>query len=162
MKKLVLFLTVFFAISCSEIDFVYKDNINLVNPLYEKTSINISGVDLKYINSYVPMFFGKNKENIFDLSINIEENKTKRSIETNQTTSNLRYELRFSYTLKSNVKDCVTYKKEIVSYFSIIPKSDGYNYGTDASLEKKYELAIIDNFNEFVSFLSRTNINNCT
>ena len=162
MKKLVLFLTVFLAISCSEIDFVYKDNINLVNPLYEKTSINISGVDLKYINSYVPMFFGKNKENIFDLSINIEENKTKRSIETNQTTSNLRYELRFSYTLKSNVKDCVTYKKEIVSYFSIIPKSDGYNYGTDASLEKKYELAIIDNFNEFVSFLSRTNINNCT
>ncbi len=162
MKKLVLFLTVFFAISCSEIDFVYKDNINLVNPLYEKTSINISGVDLKYINSYVPMFFGKNKENVFDLSINIEENKTKRSIETNQTTSNLRYELRFSYKLRSNVKDCVTYKKEIVSYFSIIPKSDGYNYGTDASLEKKYELAIIDNFNEFVSFLSRTNINNCT
>tara|TARA_B100000989_G_C19460226_1_gene435873 strand:+ start:611 stop:1099 length:489 start_codon:yes stop_codon:yes gene_type:complete len=162
MKKLAVFLTVFFANSCSEIDFVYKDNINLVNPLYEKASINISGVDLKYINSYVPMFFGKNKENVFGLSINIEENKTKRSIEKNQTTSNLRYELKFSYTLKSNVKDCVTLKKEIVSYFSIIPKSDGYNYGTDASLEKKYELAIIDNFNEFISFLSRININNCT
>ena len=52
-------------------------------------------------------------------------------------------------------------KKEIVSYFSIIPKSAGYNYGTDASLEKKYELAIIDNLNQFVSFLSSIDINKC-
>ena len=53
------------------------------------------------------------------------------------------------------------YEKEILSYFSITPKSDGYNYGTDASLEKKYELAIKDNLNQFLSFLQNIEINNC-
>ena len=45
----------------------------------------------------------------------VKENKTKRSVETNQTASNLRYEIRFFYTLKLNAKDCVTYKKELSS-----------------------------------------------
>ena len=107
------------------------------------------------------MFFGDNKENVFNLLINIEEKKTKRSVETNQATSNLRYELRFFYTLILNKDSCVTYEKEITSYFSIIPKSSGYNYGTDSSLEKKYELAISDNLNQFVSILSDKSIYDC-
>ena len=107
------------------------------------------------------MIFGENKENSFTLSINIEEKKTKRSVESNQATSNLRYELKFNYSVTSNIKNCVTYEKEILSYFSIIPKSEGYNYGADSSLEKKYELAINDNLNQFVSFLSDININIC-
>ena len=130
----------FLFLSCSQVEFVYKDSKNLINPLYEKTNISTSGLDLNYINSYLPMFFGENKENKFSLSINIEEKKTKRSVETNQATTNLRYQLKFSYVLTSVSKDCLTYKKEILSFFSIIPKSDGYNYGTDASLEKRYEI----------------------
>ena len=151
----------FLFLSCSQVEFVYKDSKNLINPLYEKTKISTSGLDLNYINSYLPMFFGENKENKFSLSINIEESKTKRSVETNQATTNLRYQLKFSYVLTSVSKDCLTYKKEILSFFSIIPKSDGYNYGTDASLEKRYELAITDNLNQFVSFLSNVEIDNC-
>ena len=151
----------FLFLSCSQVEFVYKDSKNLINPLYEKTNISTSGLDLNYINSYLPMFFGENKENKFSLSINIEEKKTKRSVETNQATTNLRYQLKFSYVLTSVSKDCLTYKKEILSFFSIIPKSDGYNYGTDASLEKRYELAITDNLNQFVSFLSNVEIDNC-
>ena len=113
------------------------------------------------MNSYVPMFFGEGDEHTYSLQIKIDEKKTKRSVETNQATSNLRYELRFYYTLTSIKKDCITYKKEIVSYFSIIPKSSGYNYGTDSSLEKKYELAIANNLNQFVSILSDINIDSC-
>jgi hypothetical protein len=82
-------------------------------------------------------------------------------VETNQATSNLRYELRFYYTLTSIKKECIIYEKEIVSYFSIIPRSSGYNYGTDASLEKKYELVVEDNLNQFVSILSDINTDNC-
>ena len=107
------------------------------------------------------MLFGKNKEPIFSLLINIKEKKTKRSVETNQAISNIRYELRFVYTLTFNKKNCVTYKKEILSNFSIIPKSAGFNYGTDASLEKKYELVTTDNLNEFISFLSDVEIEDC-
>ena len=161
MKK-ILFISLFFTIiSCSNIEFVYKEKGNLINPLYEKTSVVSSGVDLVFIQSYIPTVFGGVKEKDFNLLINIEEKKIKRSVETNQATSNLKYELRFTYTLESINKNCITYKKEILSFFSIIPKSSGYNYGTDASLEKKYELAIIENLNQFVSFLSGVDINNC-
>lgn len=148
--------------SCNQIDFIYKENINITNPLYEKTEVDISGVDLIFLNSYTPMLFGKNKSNVFKLLINIEEKKIKRAVETNQAASNLRYELRFKYTLISNKEDCVLYNKEILSYFSIIPKSAGYNYGTDASLEKKYELVITENLNQFISFASGINLNNCS
>ena len=161
MKK-IFFISLFFTIiSCSNIEFVYKEKGNLINPLYEKTNVVTSGVDLVFIQSYLPTVFGDVMEKDFNLLIDIEEKKTKRSVETNQATSNLRYELRFTYTLESVNKNCITYKKEILSFFSIIPKSSGYNYGTDASLEKKYELAIIENLNQFVSFLSGVDINNC-
>ena len=161
MKK-ILFISLFFTIiSCGNIEFVYKEKGNLINPLYEKTSVVSSGVDLVFIQSYIPTVFGSVKEKDFNLLINIEEKKIKRSVETNQATSNLRYELRFTYTLESINKNCITYKKEILSFFSIIPKSSGYNYGTDTSLEKKYELAIIENLNQFVSFLSGADISNC-
>ena len=161
MKKLFYLFLFIFIISCSNLEFVYKNNKNPKNPLYEKTKVNTSGLNLTYLDSFLPMLFGEDKKNDFNLLINVKEKKIKRSVKTNQVTSNLRYELRFSYTLISNTKGCITYKKEILSYFSIIPKSDGYNYGTDASLEKKYELAIADNLNQFVSFLSGLDINNC-
>ena len=162
MIKLLPILFFYFLISCHNIDFVYKNKKNVVNPLYQKTEVNTSGVDLNFTNSYLPMFFGENNENIYNLLIDIKEEKTKRSVETNQATSNLRFELRFNYILISNKKDCITFEKEMVSYFSIIPKSAGYNYGTDASLEKKYELAITENLDQFVSLLSDVDIDNCS
>ncbi len=148
-------------VSCSNVDFIYKDNSNLVNPLYERTLVKTSGLDLNYINSYIPVLFGKNKDNDFELLINVEEKKIKRSVETNQAASNLRYELKFKYTLVLREQSCVAYKKEIYSNFSIIPKSAGFNFGTDTSLEKKYQSAITNNLNQFVSLLSVVNIDNC-
>ena len=59
MKSLFYLLLFIFLISCSKIDFVYEDNKNLTNPLYEKTIINTSGLNLTYLDSYLPMFFGK-------------------------------------------------------------------------------------------------------
>jgi len=162
MKK-IFFITLFiFAISCGDIEFVYKQNKNLMNPLYEKTKVSTSGYNINYMNSYLPMFFGNNKDNHFNLSIEIEQNKTKSSVETNQAVSKLRYELKFIYTLGLIDKNCVTFNKELISYFSIIPKSSGYNYGTDSSLEKKYELAITENLNRFVSIITDKDLNSCS
>ena len=59
-------------------------------------------------------------------------------------------------------KNCVTFDKELVSHFSIIPKSEGYNYGTDSSLEKKYQLAITENLNRFVSIITDKDLSNCS
>ena len=161
MKKLIGAFVFLFITSCSNIEFVYNENSNVINPIYGKTKVNVSGADLVFINSYIPMLFGNYRSQSYDLQIVIKEKKTKRSIEANQAASNLRYELRFFYTLLSKKQECVLYEKEIVSYFTIIPKSAGYNYGTDSSLEKKYELAIIDNLNQFISFLTSVDINNC-
>ena len=161
MKKLLIIFIFILTSSCGNIDFTYKNNGNLTNPLYQKTNIATSGVSLAYISSYMPLVFGENRENIYNLEIEIIENKTKSSVEKNQATSNLRYELRFKYTLVSIEKNCATYEKEILSFFTIIPKSEGYNYGTDASLEKKYELVIVDNLSQFISFLTAKDINIC-
>ena len=161
MKRL-FFVTLFiFIISCGDIDFVYKEDRNLINPLYEKTEVSTSGLDINFINSYLPMFFGNKKENRFSLSIEIEQNKIKRSVEKNQATSKLKYELKFIYTLVLNKKNCVIFDKELISHFSIIPKSSGYNYGTDSSLEKKYQLAITENLNRFVSIIADRDLNSC-
>ena len=161
MKKLLSIIYVFIVASCSNVNFIYNDDENLVNPLYEKTVVSTSGEELVFINSYVPMIFGKAKEESYKLLIYIEEKKTKLSVETNQATSNLRHELRFKYSLHIIKKDCVAFEKTVVSNFTIIPKSAGYNFGTDASLEKKYELAITSNLNQFLSYISGDNINDC-
>ena len=161
MKKFFFIFLFYFVISCGGVEFIYKDEKNLTNPIYQKTKVITSGINLSFMNSYLPMLFGESDEHTYNLQININEKKTKRSVETNQATSNLRYELRFDYTLTSIKKDCLIYKKEIISYFSIIPKSSGYNYGTDTSLEKKYELVIKDNLNQFVSILSDISLDNC-
>ena len=161
MKKFFFIFLFYFVISCGGVEFIYKDEKNLTNPIYQKTKVITSGINLSFMNSYLPMLFGESDDHTYNLQININEKKTKRSVETNQATSNLRYELRFDYTLTSIKKDCLIYKKEIISYFSIIPKSSGYNYGTDTSLEKKYELVIKDNLNQFVSILSDISLDNC-
>ena len=57
--------------------------------------------------------------------------------------------------------DFSTHNKEILSTFSILPKSAGYNYGTDASLERKYELAVADNINRFIALVSNNDISKC-
>ena len=64
--------------SCSGVEFVYKENTNLGNPIYNKTEIILSGLDLDFTNSYLPLLFGNNKKNGFMLMIDIEEKKTKR------------------------------------------------------------------------------------
>ena len=161
-KFCLIIISLFFIISCSELEFVYKDEIDVFNPLYKKTDVNISGLDLPFMKSYIPGKFGNKKNSDFDLLINVEEEKTKRSVESNQATSNLRYELIFNYTLRSNLKKCVTLKKKIKTSFSIIPKSSGYNFGTDISLDKKYELSVTENIDRFISSLSEININSCS
>ena len=66
-----------FLSSCSGVDFVYNNNQNITNPLYQKTKVTSTGVDINFFNSYVPMFFGENRENLYNLIIKIEEKKLK-------------------------------------------------------------------------------------
>ena len=46
MKKLFLISIFVFIISCGDIDFIYKEDKNLINPLYEKTEVITSGFNI--------------------------------------------------------------------------------------------------------------------
>ena len=53
--------------SNSKSHLLIKDSKNIINPLYEKTRISTSGVELSYINSYLTMFFGEKSRRRFML-----------------------------------------------------------------------------------------------
>ena len=160
--KSLLFFFIFFIVSCGGVNFVYKDNINLNNPIYNKTLVSFSGKTFPEFYRYASLYFGNNKENVYSLKINIEEEKIKRSVQTNQAISKMDYELSFDYELFSEVEKCIIYKKNIVSRFSFEPKSSGYNFGSDQSLEKLYEIATKENFKRFVDFYVNDRNTSCS
>ena len=77
MKKIFFISLFFIIISCSNIEFTYTDKEDTINPLYEKTNISTSGIDLVYLQSYLPTVFGNIKKSDFNLLISIEEKKPK-------------------------------------------------------------------------------------
>ena len=64
------------------------------------------------------------------------------------------YNLEFFYSLRDLNKNCVVYEKSLFSNFSYVPKSEGYNFGSDESLDQMYKLATKENIERFVRFIS--------
>tara|TARA_B100000886_G_scaffold257697_1_gene182758 strand:- start:798 stop:1301 length:504 start_codon:yes stop_codon:yes gene_type:complete len=159
--KILFFIPVLLIYGCGQLDFVYKIDENINNPLYNKTKVEFTGFDLPILKRYSSSYFGKSDKLNYKLNIDVVENKKNISVKTNQAVSKLRYELNLSYRLKSLKKNCLIYQKTIISNFTTTPKSSGYNFGSDRSLDKKYELAISDNFTQFISFISDADMSNC-
>ena len=153
-RRLTVLLFLFFTISCGGIDFVYNNSKNLSNPIYNKTDFEFSGKELSSMYRYSSRYFGNSKNPEYILKVFIEEEKTKRSVQTNQAVSKLDYELNFIFQINSTVKKCLVYEKNIISRFSYVPKSSGYNFGSDQSLQKLYELAIKESLEELIKFIS--------
>ena len=162
MFRLTIFISVFlFLISCQSINFTYKENTNLINPIYNKTLVRFSGIEIPAIYGYSTRYFRNNIDGSYELIINIEEKKDKRAVQTNQAISKLDYEIRFNYALSDVVKKCVVYTETITSRFSYEPKSSGYNFGSDQSLKKLYELSSKNNLQQFISNIQNNDITNC-
>ena len=148
-------------LSCNNLDFVYKDNINLTNPVYKKTSINLSGINIPSFYGLALRYLGKDKEKLYRLTIEINEEKIKRSVESNQAVSKLDYNLTFAYELVNIEKNCLVFEKDIPSSFTFEPRSSGYNFGSDQSLEKMYELAIKESLEKLIKFISAIDVFVC-
>jgi len=148
-------------LSCNNLDFVYKDNINLTNPVYKKTSINLSGINIPSFYGLALRYLGQDKEKIYRLTIDINEEKIKRSVESNQAVSKLDYNLTFAYELVNIEKNCLVFEKDIPSSFTFEPRSSGYNFGSDQSLKDLYETAGKYNLQQFIGYISNTNLTNC-
>ncbi len=157
----ILLFILFFVVSCGQFNFVYKDPVNLISPIYGKTNFSISGNEKTNIKRYLIQYLGESSDPQFFLDLTVTEKKTKRSVQVNQAIAKLDYSLELSYYLTNNTINCPVYSKNITSRFSYVPKSSGYNYGSDQSLTKLYELAYKKNLEDFMRFVSESNISNC-
>ncbi len=157
-----LFISFLFVLtSCSDIEFLYGDTKNLTNPLYKNVSYKFEGNNIPGLYVQASRYLGVSESPMFELKIQIKENKTKRSVESNQAIAKMDYELEYFFTLKKLNEDCDIYNKKIFSRFSYVPKSSGYNYGSDESLEKMYELASKNSLEKFVNNVSDINLTVC-
>ena len=161
LKFYILFLLIFFLLSCSELEFVYNELESPKNPIYEKTSFRISGKDVPEMYNNTLKVLGESDNPSYALEIFINETKTKRSVQTNQAVSKLDYELKFNYSLFNIKKNCNVFDMDVFSRFSYAPKSSGYNFGSDQSLDKMYSVSGKEGLNEFLNSIYNRNLNSC-
>ena len=151
---ILLILMLCFLLACSNIEFSYnKDELN--NQLYNKTNINITGDEIPFLNTIVLSKFGISQNEFLDLEINISEKKTKIVIKTNQVSTRINYEIVINYILSNQSKKCTVLTKKQYSRFSFIPKSEGYNFGSDKFLDNLYIRNIEDNIDQFLDSLEK-------
>lgn len=160
-KKYINLFIVLFLYSCGQVEFVYKDETEIQNPLYKKTEVLFTGKDISSLYKYSSIYFEEVTDYRFDLSININEEKTKRSVQTNQAVEKLDYRLTFKYNLFNRKENCTVYRENIISSFTFEPKSSGYNFGSDQSLKKQYELSVNSNFEKFINSIDNINLATC-
>ena len=152
---------ILFVLSCSKIEFVYKNDIDTNKDIYNKTSVVISGIDIPSLYGHSLRYLGNDDKGLYLIKINIDEKKIKRSVQSNQAISKLDYKLFFKYELSNVEKQCVIYEKEIITRFTFEPQSSGYNFGSDESLDKQYETSARDSLQQFINYLSGIDLNYC-
>ena len=160
-KYIIQILFTFILTGCGQIDFVYKEKKDITNPLYNKTAFDFSGKEISNLYRYTTTYFGRSDNPNYKLRINIEEEKTKRAVQTNQAISKLDYELKFVFVVNYIEKECSVFSTDVYSRFTYIPKSSGYNFGSDQSLEKMYERASEKALDQFTNLVTGSNLSSC-
>ena len=151
MNKKIIFLSfLLFLISCGGIEFVLKDGSE---ELKNQTIIVVEGDKADTFYRELLMFFGNKQNGDFILVANYSENKENRIVKKNQVAEKINYELIVDYNLYYQNQSCNVYSKKITTKFSFVPKSFGYNFGTDRSLERLYNDSVRKNILEFVNLL---------
>ena len=142
-----LFILIF---SCSNIELVLKDK-GTPNPLKNNVTVVVSGEEKeRYVRSLYS-FFGENKNNKYILITSILETKENRIVKKNQVAQKIDFELLINYELFYKNKECKIMDKKITTKFTSSPKSFGYNFGADRSLEKQYNSSLKKNIQSFIS-----------
>ncbi len=150
MKTINLILFCLFLVSCTNIEFILSEDKKVDNKLYNKTVYSFTGDNIDEMGENALRLFGKSDKNDFFLDINIDEEIIKRSVEKNQVSKKTDYEINIDYRLKIENSSCDLYLKNISSRFSFVTKSSGYNFGSDKSLSKLYDMSISENLNRFI------------
>ena len=122
--------------SCSSVEFVYNKS-NTVGEFKKNTTIVSMGNESEYLLSYLARKLEAKEEGVgytLKISSQIEESITA----TNQDQSAASYYINgiVQYELINNIKKCIIYLDIIETGFSYNTKSEGYDFGTEKSIEK--------------------------
>ena len=150
--KYIAFTLLFFIFSCSNIEFVLKDN-NLKNPLKNKTALLIDKDSEERFIRGLYSNFGNIEKYEYILKTTFVEKKENRIVKNNQVAEKIEYTLEVNYDLFYKTSECKIYNKTIISKFSFTPKSAGYNFGSDKSFDKLYSSSVDQNINNFIDAL---------
>jgi hypothetical protein len=136
--------------ACSNFELVLKDT-DKINPYKDKTSIlfdeNVSSdVAFEFIS-----LIGNEKKGEYILKISFSEEKENIIVKKNQVAEKIDYELLIKYKVFKKNSDCEIVRKNITTRFSFVPKSFGYNFGTERSFKKLYRSSVRKNINEFLT-----------
>lgn len=148
--------------SCSQIDFVLTNSKNL-SPLKNKTSLIVLNSPSPILKEQLVFFFGENTDPKYILTADVSENKTNKFVKKNQVATKIDYEISINYKLFNNIMNCIILESVENSRFSFIPKSSGYNFGSDRSLDKLYKDVFKNNINSFLDKTqNKINSTGCT
>jgi len=152
MIKYITFSFLFFIFSCSNIEFVLKENSE-TNPLKEKTVLlNDENSEERFIRGLYS-YFGNNENYEYILKTKFTERKENRIVKNNQVAEKIEYTLTVDYDLFYKTSECKIFNKTVISKFSFTPKSAGYNFGSDRSFDKLYGSSVDQNINNFIDAL---------
>ena len=146
-NKIVLFF-LFFLYSCSNFDFVYKNN-ETANEL-SISEILITGSSDDIVRKTLSNKFLLNAESDdYRLSVNSKMETKSIVIENDQTASTIEIKYILNYNLFDYKKDCIVFKEIISSLSTYNSRAESYNFGSDLSKEQVTEQVIQDNINKF-------------
>ena len=151
-KKYLTCLFLLFIFSCTNIEFVLKDN-SQTNPLKDKTLLLMDkNLEKRFVQGLYSSF-GNNEKYEYILKTVFIEKKENRIVKNNQVAEKIEYTLKVNYDLFYKTSECKIYNKTIISKFSFTPKSAGYNFGSDRSFDKLYNTSVDQNINNFIDAL---------
>ena len=153
---------VLFLFSCSQIELVLQES-EKSTPLKNKTTLKVLNSPSPILKEQLVFFFGENTTPEFHLTADVRENKTNRFVKKNQVATKIDYEIKIKYKLVNNIKNCTILESIENSRFSFIPKSSGYNFGSDRSLDELYKEVFKNNIENFLNKTqNRTNAEVCS
>ncbi len=151
-KKIFILFFFMFLMSCGGIELVLKND--KPNNIKNKVSIVLDGNIEQRFAAELYSFFGNNTETYeYILTSSFLEKKENKIIKKNQVAQKTDYTIEADYNLFFQNKSCNIVNKKIITKFSFLSKSSGYNFGADRSYEELYKSSIKQNIQNFIDVI---------
>tara|TARA_X000000368_G_C23047808_1_gene719936 strand:- start:2392 stop:2883 length:492 start_codon:yes stop_codon:yes gene_type:complete len=161
MIRFFVFIIIFFAlVSCGEVELVLKDAKD-INPYKNNTLLVLDNTVLPNVAQEFISVIGSQSKYKYILKVDLLEKKENMLVKKNQVAEKIDYEITINYVLLNSNRSCELESQKIITRFSFVPKSFGYNFGTDSSFNNLYQNTIRKNIDKFISLNTYKKIDEC-